>query len=614
MRIDKAYQIGDRDVRIDLRGEEKKQIIVTPRYMCMSKYEHQAPAQPTSFTMLLRKHLLGAVIKGVEQHRFDRIVEISLQGRGKIILEFFSRGNFIVIDENGVILAILEPQEWKDRTVKVGTPYRYPPDTPDIKNMPFNEFLVKLSESKEIVKVLATDLGLGAIYANEILLRAGVGPDARANRESAERVHKALNGMLDSEIDARIVLDENAVDAVPFEMQAYASNPTEKKASFNEAIDDYFTNLRVEGERNYATRDYSKELERVDLVIKKQKQTIEELEGESARLKDVGDSIYANFQEIDSIMKGIAQAKREGKNWMKFLEEKGLKVSNPAERKFGFAGAEISIDKSVTENASWYYDKSKKARAKLEGATRALKESEAERANIELRKSKTEKRLAKGPVEKKKAEWFEKFRWFISSDGFLVIGGKDAGTNEVLIKKHTDPSDLVLHSSVRGAPFFIIKNPEKKEIPETTKQEAAEAAASYSSAWGDELGSADVYAMRPEQVTKTPQSGEYLTRGAFVIRGEREWFKGIALKVAIGFILNEDGSLEVIGGPESAVRSRTKQYVRLGIGGMKSGDLAAEVKANILRRTNKEDGQRIKKAPLGEIQKWVPSGKGMILK
>jgi hypothetical protein len=128
----------------------------------------------------------------------------------------------------------------------------------------------------------------------------------------------------------------------------------------------------------------------------------------------------------------------------------------------------------------------------------------------------------------------------------------------------------------------------------------------------DELGSVDVYAMKPDQVTKTPQSGEYLTRGAFVIRGEREWFKGIPLKIAIGFL---PGSfVETVGGPESAVRSRTRHYVNIGVGDMKSNRLSEEIKANILRRTSKEDGQRIKKVAPGEIQKWIPSGKGMVLK
>jgi len=46
-------------------------------------------------------------------------------------------------------------------------------------------------------------------------------------------------------------------------------------------------------------------------------------------------------------------------------------------------------------------------------------------------------------------EWYEKFRWFISSDDFLILGGRDATSNEIVIKKHTEKNDLVFHR-----PFF----------------------------------------------------------------------------------------------------------------------------------------------------------------
>jgi hypothetical protein len=47
---------------------------------------------------------------------------------------------------------------------------------------------------------------------------------------------------------------------------------------------------------------------------------------------------------------------------------------------------------------------------------------------------------------------------------------------------------------------------------------------------------------------------------------------------------------------------------------MKSGELASAIKANILRRTGKDEGQKVKKVVLGELQKWIPAGKGMLLK
>jgi len=610
-RIDKIYQIGERDLRIDLRAPDKKHLVVTPTYICLTKYEHEAPEKPSNFSMSLRKRLGGGIIKSIEQHHFDRIVEVTVDGRGKLILELFSKGNVIVVDEGGIITTLLDAQEWKDRTLKVGMAYKYPPETPDVMGMTMNDFLMRLAADKEIVKALASDLGLGATYANEVLIRAGVDPNSKSTKEASLKAYGSLKGMLDSKVHAQLVVGETAIDVVPFEMEIYKDEVKEDKESFNEAVDEYFTNLRAEGKKGEATKDYEKELQRVRIVITKQKETIAEMEKDIDKFKEMGDCIYAHFQEIDDVLKGIKKAKSEGKKWMEFLEEMKLKVTSPADREFEFEGAEIAVDKSVAENASINYEKSKRAKSKLAGALHALKKSEAELARIGREKMVAEKKLT-GPVERHKPEWYEKFRWFMSSDGFLVIGGRDAASNEVLIKKHTEKNDVVFHSSVHGAPFFVIKNPEGKEIPESTRVQAAEGAASYSSAWTDELGSADVYAIRPEQVSKTPESGEYLSRGAFVIRGEREWFRGVPLNVAIGFKIG-DYAL-AIGGPEGAVKSQTKYYANVGVGSMKSGELASAIKANILRRTGKDEGQKVKKVVLGELQKWIPAGKGMLLK
>lgn len=611
-RIDNFYQIGERDLKITMRAAEKKELIITPKYLCLTKFEHKVPDKPSNFAMLLRKHLGGGIIKSIEQHRFDRIVEITIEGRGKLIIELFSRGNIIFLDEQNNIAMILESQEWKDRTLKFSQPYAYPPETPDVKALQLSDLVVMLSEDKEIVRILATDLGLGATYANEVLLRAGVEPTARADKEKAEKIYSALKKMLSENIHASIAVDKIPIDATPFALKYYEEDERIEKDSFNEAVDEYFTCIRTELEKGEATQDYTKDLERATAIIEKQKKTIEELQPDITRFKEKGDRVYANFQQIDSLLQGIRGAKSEGKNWIAFLEEKGIQAITPAERKFEFEGIDIFIDKPVSDNATAYYEKSKKARSKLQGALKALRESEAEILQIGKLKAKAESRLAAGPVEKHKPEWYEKFRWFVSSDGFLVIGGRDATTNEVILKKHLEPSDLVFHSAVHGAPFFVIKNPENKEIPMTTKKQTAEAAASYSSAWMDGIGSVDVYAVKPEQVSKTPGSGEYLPKGAFVLRGEREWFRGTPLKLALGFRISNYAI--AICGPEDAIKSQTKYYGLIGVGDAKSGEIARQIKADILRKTNKEDGQKMKKVILGEIQRWIPAGKGMVLK
>ena len=110
---------------------------------------------------------------------------------------------------------------------------------------------------------------------------------------------------------------------------------------------------------------------------------------------------------------------------------------------------------------------------------------------------------------------------------FLVIGGRDADTNEEIVKKYMEPRDLAFHAQIHGAPIVIIKS-EGRDIPETTLREAAQFAIAYSNVWKEGLHSGDCYWVYPNQVSKTPEPGEYLARGAFVIRGERHYMEAPA--------------------------------------------------------------------------------------
>ena len=186
----------------------------------------------------------------------------------------------------------------------------------------------------------------------------------------------------------------------------------------------------------------------------------------------------------------------------------------------------IDTTKSIEDNATFYYDKSKKARRKLEGLKIAIENTKKKIENMESQPKRVQIQY-KDPPEKK---WYMKFRWFTSSDGFLCIGGRDAMTNEIIIKKHTDPGDLVFHTENPGSPFFVIKA-EGKEIPNATKKETAIATAAFSRAWREGLGTTEVYAISPDQVKKD----EGLAKGSFMIHGKREYFRPI-IKLYLGIV------------------------------------------------------------------------------
>lgn len=230
----------------------------------------------------------------------------------------------------------------------------------------------------------------------------------------------------------------------------------------------------------------------------------------------------------------------------------------------------LSLDKSIEENASDYFEKAKTSKRKLEGALKAL-----ERTRRELEKARTARALAEKerPTEKKKPakqEWYERFRWFFSSEGVLCIGGRDATTNETLIKKHAEENETVLHCDIAGSPFFVIKS--EGEPGEATVEEAAVATGSYSRAWRLGLGSIEAYAVKAGQLSKEAPAGEYLTKGSFMIRGKR---RGFTVVPRLAIALKDS---KVIAGPVRAVSSQAEHYVEIVPGSTKTSAVAKEIK------------------------------------
>jgi predicted ribosome quality control (RQC) complex YloA/Tae2 family protein len=242
---------------------------------------------------------------------------------------------------------------------------------------------------------------------------------------------------------------------------------------------------------------------------------------------------------------------------------------------------EIDLKLSIEQNASIYYDRSKKAKKKLEGAIKALNESKLELAKLEKEKEKVLKEIeleleeeAKEDEqkEKRKSHWYDKFKWFFASNGMLAVGGRDATSNDILIKKHMEKTDIVFHTEAPGSPFFLLKT-EGKEVPPEVIEEVGIATASFSRSWKLGVASAEVFYVSPEQVSKEAESGEYLSKGSFMVRGKREFVRPV-LKLAIGKL--EDGRLMC--GPLSSVRTHCEKYLLVLQGDLKKSDATKKVK------------------------------------
>jgi len=234
----------------------------------------------------------------------------------------------------------------------------------------------------------------------------------------------------------------------------------------------------------------------------------------------------------------------------------------------------IDIRKSVEENAAEYFEKGKKEKKKIEGTRKIISDYEKKLLAAEADDERKQKQAV--VKTKKKQEWFEKFRWFLSSDGFLVVGGRDATTNEIIIKKHADKDDLVFHTDMAGSPFVVIKKDDKESIPESAKEEAAMFEAAFSRGWKQGMGSLPVFSARPEQLSKQPNTGEFISKGSFVVRGELKYYSP-RMEYAVGML--EDS--RVMGGPLAAVKKHCSKFVEIMQGDEKTSDIAKAVQKRI---------------------------------
>ncbi|MEA2075488.1 MAG: ribosome rescue protein RqcH, partial [Euryarchaeota archaeon] len=613
-RLVKAYQPGRDEIRLKLHQKEIGSldlIIEAGRRIHLTKYKRPSPRMPSNFAMYIRKHLGGGRIAQIRQLDFDRIVELTVERWDKkirLIAELLPRGNLVLIDENDDIMLPLRRKSFSTRELKVRKRYERPPSRENpliMSELELTNLCKSTAQDKDVVRVLASALSLGGLYAEEICEQAGVDKNKKAN-ELSETELKSIYGTVrtllgpilsqdKSTLKAHIVLEaEEKVDVLPFELNTYKTREKEFFTSFNDAADEFFTMQIAEAVEEQAKTEHEKGISKYERVLNEQLDALQKFERKEAEWIKKGELIYARYTEIDAMLK--EQPKKR----------KVITLTLPD------ADLTLEIDTSISlqKNASAYYERAKVFKKKREGVARAIEETK-ERIRTEKAKEleiKEELIPEKKEVRREKEEWYEKFRWFETSDGFLVIGGKDATTNEILVKKYMEPEDLFCHTQAEGAPVVIAKTG-GKDVPEQGLREIAQFATSYSNLWKYGFYEGECYCVTGEQVSKTPPSGEYIKKGSFVVRGKRKYFKA-ALGLCIGVKKNR-----FVACPSSdSQKKQLEMYVELEPEGeLEKNELAKEIVKFFVDSAKKEKKEEIKKIATNEkVLRYLPPGKSRI--
>ncbi len=593
-KITKIYQHSPDEIRIGLhifKEGRTNLIIEAGKRLHLTKHPDIAPKFPQSFPMLLRKHLTGGRIIDISQYDFDRIIKLHIR-RGEdstmLLVELFSRGNIVLLDADERIILPLKSISFRDRKVRGGELY----ELPQAQLSPITATEAELKEifahsDADIVRTVASKMNMGGQYAEEICLRAGIEKNTPSkDLVDPGQLQNALHDVFEplrTELKPHIVLKEGVkIDVLPFPISQYEKNEKIFFSSFNEALDEYFSGEAKKKNEAIKIEKAAKE-EKTGIYeyrLKKQLLALTKFRDDEQKLVHKGELIYAHYQTCDGILNVINNARNKGYSWddiknilkrSDIPESKLIKSINPGKGLINVLldneEVELDIRLPVTQNSQVYYDRSKKLSGKIKGAVSAIEET----------RKLTDKKEApqiKKKIQKPKQKWFEQFRWFLSSDGFLIIGGRDAQSNEDIVKKYLQKQDIFFHAHVSGSPAVVIKT-EGKVVPESTLLEAAEFTVSYSGIWKSGQVSGDAYWVNADQVSKTPESGEYVAKGAFVIRGKRNYFKDVMLGAAIGLELGEEKRL--IGGPVSSVKKRAQFILEVEPGEFNQNDISKKI-------------------------------------
>ncbi|KAF7959744.1 hypothetical protein EAE96_001353 [Botrytis aclada] len=222
-------------------------------------------------------------------------------------------------------------------------------------------------------------------------------------------------------------------------------------------------------------------------------------------------------------------------------DEDNTAKTNKKKEKVADTRIPIDIDLALSPwaNARNYFDQKRSAASKedktLQSSSKALKSTEAKIAQ-DLKKGLKQEKAILRPVRKQM--WFEKFIWFISSDGYLVLAGKDAQQSEILYKRYLKKGDIYLHADIRGAASVIVRNNPKTPdapIPPQTLSQAGTLVVVTSSAWDSKAGMS-AWWVTADQVSKSAPTGEFLPAGSFNTHGKKNFLPPAQLLLGFGVL------------------------------------------------------------------------------
>jgi predicted ribosome quality control (RQC) complex YloA/Tae2 family protein len=635
------FELNDRFFfRFRTKTEGTQLLVIEPgKRIHITKFKRDFPPSPTGLCKAFRIHIKGKWLKSIYQYDFDRICVLEFEAHEKVytlIVELFGKGNLILVSPTDRILVAKNYKKMRDRDIHPGIEFKFPPSSGrNFLEADLDWVQEKLLErgEKDLISLISKTLNIGKIFSQEICLIMDLDPKLKPEDITDEIIDSIITGVKklrrnakSSKLQPIIYRDSKTNEVVeisPFPMKAFDEYKKEKHESFSEALDLHFSTLDSDAVSSVEFKVEEGKITQLLKVREKQEDHLKTLLLQVEKEKDSGNRIYLYLAEIDELLLTITNARRKNIPWIDIKEKlndakernvKGARLLKKINEKSKIViveldEVEVELDflKTASENANEMYKKAKKAEGKAPGTQKKIDEFTEKIRKLELGIEELAK-IEKILIEKRKREWYEKFHWFKSTDGFLVLAGKDMRTNNELVKKYLEKDDLFLHADIHGAAVVIIKG-DGKPIPENTINEAAIFSVTYSKAWKNRVSAEDTYWVTPEQVSFSAPSGEYLAKGSFIIKGKKNILPNIPLEIAVYPIIEEKWSY-VISGPLSAIQTikdaKNTKIVRVVPGDTPKSKIAKIIVSQFLEGLDEKDSAKINATALNELISILP--------
>ncbi len=563
--------------------------------------------EPNRLLKRLRSDLLRLKLKKIEQIGAERIAYFTFEGFGKefiLVGEFFGDGNILLCNKEMKILALQHSIEVRHRKLGVGLEYVQPPNNGlDIFNISESDFDEIKTTDLVSAKWFGRSLGLPKKYVEGVFDIANVDPKKIGNlltndeiKKIFETTKKIVNDVVLGNHEAIIIKNEKS-EILPLRLGKIEGDVISAN-SFIEGLDTVFTENIVAKGKSIQSSGSDKKIKELQTQISEQQKAIETVKERSKNVTNVANSLFEMVSKgIISIEDKSAQEILATHN-AKLTNEKGISLMVVQDEKI-----KINTKSSLQSIASVLFNEAKKQSGAIK--------------SIEDIKSKTGKKLEKIQnkteleqdimlvTEIRKKSWYERYRWFYTSDGYLVVGGRDAASNSAVVRKHLGKNDKIFHGDIFGSPFFIIKNAEN--APDTSMNEVAHATVCFSRAWREGLYGVSAYWVNPEQVKKSAPSGEFLPKGSFTIEGQRNFINSGNLKLTVGIIPQEDGHVLTCGPPET-IKKNSICYANIEPHGGEMAETAKKIRMEFL----KIHEEITKKINIDDFVRVMPAGKSQI--